>query len=67
MPDDAVYAPLFLDPELFGVNRRFENVKFRGIEWWEDVIYWHVPEDRHQSIRPLNDERRRVGTWLPDP
>ena len=44
--DDAVYAPLFLDPELFGVNRRFQNVKFRGIEWWEDVIYWYVPVDQ---------------------
>jgi peptide/nickel transport system substrate-binding protein len=44
--DDAVYAPLFLDPELFGVNGRFANVRFRGIEWWEDVIYWYVPENR---------------------
>jgi len=44
--DDAVYAPLFLDPELFGVNRRFQNVKFRGIEWWEDVIYWYVPTEQ---------------------
>jgi peptide/nickel transport system substrate-binding protein len=43
--DDAAYAPLFLDPELFGVNSRFRNVEFRGIEWWEDVIYWYVPED----------------------
>ncbi|MBW3627914.1 MAG: hypothetical protein KY464_01335 [Gemmatimonadetes bacterium] len=44
--DDAVYAPLFLDPELFGVNRRFQNVKFRGVEWWEDVIYWYIPANQ---------------------
>ncbi|HET7274218.1 MAG TPA: ABC transporter substrate-binding protein [Longimicrobiaceae bacterium] len=43
--DDAVYAPLYLDPELFGVNARFENVKFRGIEWWEDIPYWYIPLD----------------------
>ncbi len=44
--DDAVYAPIFLDPELLGVNDRFANVKFRSIEWWEDVPYWHVPRDQ---------------------
>jgi len=44
--DDPVYAPLYLDPELFGVNARIENVRFRGIEWWEDVPYWFIPEDR---------------------
>jgi peptide/nickel transport system substrate-binding protein len=44
--DDAVYAPIFLDPEFYAVNERFGNVAFRGPEWWEDVIYWHVPEDR---------------------
>jgi peptide/nickel transport system substrate-binding protein len=44
--DDAVYAPLFLDPELYGVNKRFKNVKFRGIEWWEDVTYWYIPENQ---------------------
>ncbi|CAN5139083.1 peptide-binding protein [soil metagenome] len=44
--DDAVYAPIFLDPELFGVNSRFANVGFRSIEWWEDVPLWHVPENR---------------------
>jgi peptide/nickel transport system substrate-binding protein len=42
--DDAVYAPIYMDPELFGVGARFENVRFRGIEWWEDIVYWHVPE-----------------------
>ncbi|MEX2584377.1 MAG: ABC transporter substrate-binding protein [Gemmatimonadota bacterium] len=41
--DDAVYAPLYMDPELFGVHSRFENVRFRGIEWWEDVPYWYIP------------------------
>jgi peptide/nickel transport system substrate-binding protein len=44
MIDDAVYAPIYLDPELFAVNARFRNVRFRGIEWTEDVIYWWVPE-----------------------
>lgn len=44
--DDAVYAPIFLDPEFYAVNQRFANVKMRGPEWWEDVIYWSVPEGR---------------------
>jgi peptide/nickel transport system substrate-binding protein len=44
--DDAVYAPLYLDPELFGMNERFANVKFRGIEWWEDEPYWYIPLDK---------------------
>ena len=44
--EDAVYAPIYLDPEFFGVNARYENVKLRGPEWWEDVIFWHVPVDR---------------------
>jgi peptide/nickel transport system substrate-binding protein len=44
--DDAVYAPIFLDPEFYAVNERFANVKFRGPEWWEDAIYWSVPENR---------------------
>lgn len=43
--DDAVYAPLFLDPELFGIADRIRNVKLRGIEWWEDVPYWYIPEE----------------------
>jgi peptide/nickel transport system substrate-binding protein len=49
LTDDAVYAPIFLDPEFYGVNTRFENVKLRGPEWWEDVIYWHVPTDRRTA------------------
>jgi peptide/nickel transport system substrate-binding protein len=50
--DDAVYAPIYMDPELFGVHTRFRNVRFRGIEWVEDVPYWHIdpaqrlPRDR---------------------
>lgn len=44
--NDAAYAPLYLDPELFGVNSRIQGVKFRGIEWWEDVPYWYIPLDR---------------------
>lgn len=41
--DDAVYAPIFLDPELYAVSERVGNVKFRGIEWWEDAPYWYIP------------------------
>jgi len=44
--DDAVYAPIFLDPEFYAVSQRFANVKMRGPEWWEDVIYWSIPESR---------------------
>lgn len=50
--DDATYAPIYMDPELFGLHARFSNVKFRGIEWTEDAPYWHVepaqrlPRDR---------------------
>jgi peptide/nickel transport system substrate-binding protein len=43
--DDAVYAPIFFDPEFYGVNSRFRGVKGRGPEWWEDVIYWWIPEN----------------------
>jgi peptide/nickel transport system substrate-binding protein len=42
MIDDAVYAPIYLDPELMGVHARFSNVRVRGIEWVEDAPYWHV-------------------------
>jgi peptide/nickel transport system substrate-binding protein len=52
--DQAPYAPIFLDPELFGVHQRYRNVRFRGIEWWEDVIYWYVPQE-------LRLPRDRVG------
>jgi peptide/nickel transport system substrate-binding protein len=41
--DDAVYAPIFFDPEFYGVSSRFRGVRFRGPEWWEDVIYWWIP------------------------
>lgn len=44
--DDAVYAPIYLDPELYGVNSRFANVRLLGTEWWEDVPFWSVPPDR---------------------
>jgi len=45
--DEVPYAPIYLDPELFGVHSRFRNVKFRGIEWVEDVPYWYIdPADR---------------------
>ena len=53
--DDVAYAPIYMDPELFGVHSRFRNVKMRGIEWWEDVPYWYVessqalPRDRVRS------------------
>ena len=47
--DDAVYAPIFLDPEFYGVSARFQNVKFRGPEWWEDVIFWSIPTNRRTA------------------
>jgi len=51
--DDVPYAPIYMDPELFGVHARFRNVKFRGIEWTEDVPYWHVdPASRLPRDRP---------------
>ena len=43
--DEVPYAPLYLDPELFGVHGRIHGVRFRGIEWWEDVPYWYIPEE----------------------
>jgi peptide/nickel transport system substrate-binding protein len=43
MIDDAVYAPLYLDPELFAVAARVETAPFRGIEWSENVPFWHIP------------------------
>jgi peptide/nickel transport system substrate-binding protein len=47
MIEDAVYAPIYMDPELFAVNARFRNVRFRGSEWVEDVPWWYVdPEQR---------------------
>lgn len=52
--DDAVYAPIYLDPELFGVNTRYANVKFRGIEWWEDVPYWYIPVDQRLPRDRMN-------------
>jgi peptide/nickel transport system substrate-binding protein len=53
--DDVAYAPIYMDPELFGVHSRFRNVRMRGIEWWEDVPYWYVepaealPRDKVRS------------------
>jgi peptide/nickel transport system substrate-binding protein len=44
--DDAVYAPLYLDPELFGVNARVGNATFHGIEWSENVPFWYIDPDR---------------------
>lgn len=45
--DDAVYAPIYMDPELVAVHSRFRNVKMRGVEWVEDVPYWYIErEDR---------------------
>ena len=46
-----------------GVLRRqpaLRNVKFRGPEWWEDVIYWCVPENRRLP-RDRQGARRRDG------
>jgi peptide/nickel transport system substrate-binding protein len=45
--DDAVYAPIYMDPELYAVSSRFQGVRFRGLEWVDDLPYWWVaPEDR---------------------
>jgi peptide/nickel transport system substrate-binding protein len=49
MIDDAVYAPIYMDPELYAVHTRFENVRFRGLEWVEDALLWHVPPERRLS------------------
>ena len=47
MIDDAVYLPIYMDPELYAVHSRLRNVEFRGLEWNEDVVYWWIaPEDR---------------------
>jgi peptide/nickel transport system substrate-binding protein len=47
MIDDVVYAPIYLDPELYAVSARFRNVRFRGLEWVDDVPYWYIdPADR---------------------
>ena len=51
--DDAVYAPLYLDPELFGVSARLANVRMWGIEWWESVPEWYIPADRRLLRRHL--------------
>lgn len=44
--DDAVYAPLYLDPELFGVSARVRATTFHGIEWSENVPFWYIPPER---------------------
>jgi peptide/nickel transport system substrate-binding protein len=44
--DDAVYAPLYLDPELFGVASRVGVTRFYGIEWSENVPFWYIAPDR---------------------
>jgi peptide/nickel transport system substrate-binding protein len=44
--DDAVYAPLYLDPELFGVSARVGGATFHGIEWSENVPFWFIPRER---------------------
>lgn len=43
--DDAVYAPLYLDPELFGVASRVRATRFQGIEWSENVPFWYIPHE----------------------
>jgi peptide/nickel transport system substrate-binding protein len=54
MIDDVVYAPIYMDPELYAVHSRFENVRFRGLEWVEDVPYWWI----HPSRRLGRDRAR---------
>lgn len=43
--EDAVYAPLYLDPELYAVHQRIRNAEFRGIELWENIPYWYIPQN----------------------
>ena len=57
--DDAVYAPIFLDPEFYGVSARFSNVKFRGPEWWEDVIYWSIPMNKRTGRDRMGAQAKR--------
>jgi peptide/nickel transport system substrate-binding protein len=42
MIDDAAYAPIYLEPELFALHSRIKGVRIRGIEWTEDAPYWYV-------------------------
>lgn len=56
--DDAVYAPIFFDPEFYGVSARFRGVKFRGPEWWEDVIYWWIPENLRTPLDRQGSQAR---------
>ncbi|MBR9988111.1 MAG: hypothetical protein KFH98_00055 [Gemmatimonadetes bacterium] len=42
MIDDVVYAPIYMDPELYAVHARLKNVEFRGLEWTEDAVYWWI-------------------------
>jgi peptide/nickel transport system substrate-binding protein len=42
MIDDAVYAPIYMDPELAAVHARVSNVRLRGLEWVEDVPHWYI-------------------------
>jgi peptide/nickel transport system substrate-binding protein len=44
--DDAVYFPIYLDPEYYAASSRIAGVKMRGMEWWEDVPYWYIPQDK---------------------
>lgn len=46
MIDDVVYAPIYMDPELYAVHARLSNVEFRGLEWNEDAVYWWIDPDR---------------------
>jgi peptide/nickel transport system substrate-binding protein len=43
MIDDVVYAPIYMDPELYGIHARFSGVRFRGLEWVDDAPYWYIP------------------------
>jgi peptide/nickel transport system substrate-binding protein len=50
--DDVVYAPIYMDPELYAVSSRLRNVEFRGLEWTEDAVYWWIhPDDRLRRDR----------------
>jgi peptide/nickel transport system substrate-binding protein len=61
MVADAVYAPLYLDPELFAVNERLRGVRLWGIEWWEGAEEWWIPEGRRLPRDRIGPASRQDG------
>ena len=42
MYTDAVYIPLWKDPDLFAVSRRLQNVKWAGASPFWNVAEWAI-------------------------